>query len=76
VDGTRRADVRPGLEVIIVRKEDQRTGRPTRGIVQELLTRSAVHPHGIKVRLTSGEIGRVKGILPPNNRPDEDSQLE
>lgn len=65
MDGTRRADVRPGQEVYIVRKQDQRTGRLTRGIVQELLTRSATHPHGIKVRLASGEIGRVQEILSP-----------
>ncbi len=64
MDGTRRADVRPGQEVNIVCKQDQRTGQLTRGIVQELLTRSASHPHGIKVRLTSGAVGRVKEILP------------
>lgn len=65
MDGTRRADVRPGQEVNIVRKQDQRSGRLTRGIVQVLLTRSASHPHGIKVRLTSGEVGRVQEILSP-----------
>jgi uncharacterized repeat protein (TIGR03833 family) len=71
MDGTRRADVRPGLEVIIVRKQDQLTGKLTRGVVQELLTRSATHPHGIKVRLTSGAIGRVKEILPPGSHTAE-----
>lgn len=65
MDGTRRSDVRPGQEVNIVRKQDQRSGRLTRGIVQELLTRSESHPHGIKVRLTSGSVGRVKEILSP-----------
>lgn len=76
MDGTRRADVRPGQEVNIVRKQDQRSGRLTRGIVQELLTRSASHPHGIKVRLTSGEVGRVQEILsrtPGSNRSHDDS---
>ena len=63
MDGTRRADVRPGYEVNIVRKQDQRSGRMTHGIVQALLTRSTSHPHGIKVRLTSGDVGRVKEIL-------------
>jgi uncharacterized repeat protein (TIGR03833 family) len=61
--GEFRRDVHPGLEVEIVQKQDQRTGRRTRGIVQEILTSSPHHPHGIKVRLRSGEVGRVKGIL-------------
>jgi uncharacterized repeat protein (TIGR03833 family) len=69
MDGTRRADVQPGQEVNIVRKQDQQTGRLTRGIVQQLLTRSATHPHGMKVRLTSGEVGRVKEILSPAGGP-------
>ena len=56
-----RADIRPGLEVDIVLKADQRTGELTRGIVEDILTNSSTHPHGIKVRLTSGEVGRVKG---------------
>ena len=51
MDGRERKNVRPGLEVEIVLKQDQRTGRLTRGVVRELLTRSAHHPHGIKVRL-------------------------
>jgi uncharacterized repeat protein (TIGR03833 family) len=61
--GTKRADIKPGQQVAIVRKQDQGTGQLTRGIVKEILTRSATHPHGIKVRLTSGEVGRVKEIL-------------
>jgi uncharacterized repeat protein (TIGR03833 family) len=48
----------------VVKKEDQRSGQLTEGIVQEVLTRSAVHPHGIKVRLVSGVVGRVKEIVP------------
>jgi uncharacterized repeat protein (TIGR03833 family) len=58
-----RKDLQPGVEVEIVRKEDQRTGRRTRGIVYEILTRSPRHPHGIKVRLESGEVGRVQAIV-------------
>ena len=63
MDGTRRSDIRPGLRVSIVLKEDQRTGRRTEGIVRDLLTNSPTHPHGIKVRLESGQVGRVQEIL-------------
>ncbi|MCP1305788.1 YwbE family protein [Paenibacillus tyrfis] len=62
-DGRKRADVLPGAEVLIVLKQDQRTGKLTRGIVKDLLTNSATHPHGIKVRLTDGQVGRVKEIV-------------
>ncbi|GLX69226.1 YwbE family protein [Paenibacillus glycanilyticus] len=62
--GTERATVKPGLEVDIVLKQDQRTGKLTRGIVKDLLTNSPTHPHGIKVRLTDGQVGRVKQIYP------------
>ncbi|HKH45740.1 MAG TPA: YwbE family protein [Thermoanaerobaculia bacterium] len=65
MDGTRRQDIRPGLTVEIVLKQDQATGKRTRGIVKEILTPSPSHPHGIKVRLTSGAVGRVKAILAP-----------
>jgi uncharacterized repeat protein (TIGR03833 family) len=58
-----RASIRPGIRVAIVLKEDQRSGRLTEGVVQEILTRSPHHPHGIKVRLESGEVGRVKTVL-------------
>jgi len=64
VDGTNRADVKPGSRVRIVLKRDQRSGRLTEGIVREILTNSPTHPHGIKVRLQTGEVGRVKEILP------------
>jgi uncharacterized repeat protein (TIGR03833 family) len=63
MDGTRRQDIRPGLTVEIVLKQDQATGKRTRGIVREILTPSPTHPHGIKVRLASGAVGRVKAIL-------------
>lgn len=63
MDGTRRADIRPGLRVAIVLKKDQRTGSLTEGIVKDILTKSPNHTHGIKVRLEGGEVGRVKNIL-------------
>ncbi|MCK5671955.1 MAG: YwbE family protein [Spirochaetales bacterium] len=62
MDGTKRSDIKPGLKVSIVLKKDQRSGNLTEGIVQDILTNSANHPHGIKVRLESGDIGRVKEI--------------
>jgi len=64
MDGTRRKDISPGTTVDIVLKKDQRTGSLTRGVVAALLTRAPTHPHGIKVRLTDGQVGRVKHILP------------
>lgn len=63
MDGTKRSDIKPGLRVAIVLKADQRTGALTEGIVKDLLTKSPVHPHGIKVRLESGAVGRVKKIF-------------
>lgn len=66
MDGKRRQDVQPGLTVDVVLKQDQPTGRTTRGIVKDILTRSATHPHGIKVRLTNGQVGRVKAIVTEN----------
>ena len=61
-DGRNRKDIHPGLAVAIVLKQDQRTGKLTRGIVRDILTKSAFHPHGIKVRLTDGQVGRVQVI--------------
>ena len=61
--GKNRSDIRPGLKVAIVLKQDQRTGRLTEGIVADILTNSSFHPHGIKVRLESGDVGRVSEIL-------------
>nr|WP_160042830.1 MULTISPECIES: YwbE family protein [Paenibacillus] len=58
-----RANIQPGMAVEIVKKEDQRTGKRTQGIVQRLLTNSPNHPRGIKVRLTDGTVGRVQAIL-------------
>jgi uncharacterized repeat protein (TIGR03833 family) len=63
MNGTNRADIKAGLKVLIVLKKDQRTGKLTEGLVKDILTKSPTHPHGIKVRLVSGEIGRVKTII-------------
>ena len=63
MDPTKRSDIRPGQRVLIVQKQDQRSGRTTEGIVQAILTNSPNHPHGIKVRLEDGRVGRVKEIL-------------
>ncbi|MCD1295057.1 hypothetical protein CUJ83_08610 [Methanocella sp. CWC-04] len=65
MNGQYRKDVKIGLEVDIVLKEDQRTGKRTRGIVKEILTNSSHHPHGIKVRLQNGQVGRVQEIIGP-----------
>lgn len=63
MDGTKRATIKPGIQVDIVLKADQRTGKLTRGIVKDILTNSPNHPHGIKVRLTDGQIGRIQAII-------------
>ncbi|MGV8175794.1 MAG: YwbE family protein [Methanothrix sp.] len=62
-NGQNRRDIRPGITVDVVLKKDQRTGKRTRGIVKELLTNSSFHPHGIKVRLSDGQVGRVQEII-------------
>ncbi|WP_301170016.1 YwbE family protein [Brevibacillus nitrificans] len=64
MNGKNRKDIAAGLEVDIVLKQDQRTGKRTRGIVKDILTNSGTHPHGIKVRLTDGQVGRVQEIYP------------
>lgn len=63
-NGKKRKDIKIGSEVYIVLKKDQRSGKRTKGVVKDLLTRSASHPHGIKVRLNDGKIGRVQEIIP------------
>ncbi|MBU0973559.1 MAG: YwbE family protein [Proteobacteria bacterium] len=65
MDGQKRADIQRGVAVKVVQKQDQRTGQLTQGVVQDILTNSKTHPHGIKVRLESGVVGRVKEILAP-----------
>jgi uncharacterized repeat protein (TIGR03833 family) len=64
MDGQLRLNIKPGMAVLIVLKQDQRTGKLTKGIVKDILTKSPTHPHGIKVRLMDGQVGRVKEILP------------
>ncbi len=61
--GQSRSNIQKGVKVLIVLKEDQRSGKLTEGVVKDILTNSANHPHGIKVRLESGEVGRVKEII-------------
>ncbi len=62
-DGRKRQNIQTGKEVDIVQKADQRSGALTRGVVQRILTNSKTHPHGIKVQLETGEVGRVKKVL-------------
>ncbi|SFV61651.1 alternate gene name: ipa-20r [hydrothermal vent metagenome] len=63
MNGKKREDIKRGLKVNIVLKKDQKNGKLTSGIVKDILTNSSFHPHGIKVRLKSGDIGRVQEIL-------------
>ncbi|MBE4910619.1 YwbE family protein [Bacillus luteolus] len=63
MSGQQRSNIRAGLNVNIILKEDQRTGKKTQGVVKDILTKSSFHPHGIKVRLESGQVGRVIDIL-------------
>ena len=63
MNGTERKNIVPGARVSIVQKQDQATGKRTGGVVKDLLTKSPDHPHGIKVRLVTGEVGRVKEVL-------------
>jgi uncharacterized repeat protein (TIGR03833 family) len=65
-EGNRRANIESGMKVAIVLKKDQRSGKLTEGTVQDILTNSTTHPHGIKVRLEDGQVGRVKTILSGN----------
>ena len=67
MNGNNRKDIRPGIVVDIVLKEDQPTGKRTRGVVKDILTNSPTHPHGIKVRLQDGRVGRVQEIISANS---------
>lgn len=67
MNGKNREQIKPGTEVLVVRKQDQSTGKTTAGIVKDILTKSATHPHGIKVKLIDGQIGRVKEIVSIEN---------
>jgi len=62
MNGQNRAEITPGLAVVIILKQDQRTGKLTKGIVKDLLTKSPFHSRGIKVRLEDGQVGRVQGL--------------
>ncbi len=66
MEGTRRSDIKPGIEVMVELIEDKRTGRLTGGKVKEILTTAPIHPHGIKVKLENGLVGRIKEILSSN----------
>jgi uncharacterized repeat protein (TIGR03833 family) len=68
MNGQHRESVRAGGEVVITLKKDQASGKLTRGIVKDILTKSSFHPHGIKVRLVSGEIGRVQEVFDPSDQ--------
>lgn len=63
MNGTNRNNIKPGLKVLVVQKQDQRTGKLTEGVVKDILTNSSNHPHGIKVRLENGIVGRVDTIV-------------
>lgn len=63
MNGQTRSNIKPGAIVLIVLKQDQRTGKLTKGVVKDILTKSPNHPHGIKVRLRDGQVGRVKEIV-------------
>jgi len=67
MNGQTRANIKPGMIVLIVLKQDQRIGKLTKGVVKDILTKSPNHPHGIKVRLTDGQVGRVKEIVEQAN---------
>jgi uncharacterized repeat protein (TIGR03833 family) len=63
MNGQTRSNIKPGITVLIVLKQDQRSGKLTKGVVKDILTSSPTHPHGIKVRLVDGQVGRVKEIV-------------
>jgi uncharacterized repeat protein (TIGR03833 family) len=69
MNGMSRVHIKPGVRVMVVQKQDQRSGKLTEGIVLNILTNSPTHPHGVKVRLTNGVVGRVKEILPDSLDP-------
>ncbi len=71
IDGQTRDEIKPGMTVEIVLKKNQRSGILTRGVVKNLLTKSPSHPHGIKVRLEDGQVGRVKGLVESLNKTGE-----
>ena len=72
--GTKRADIKSGIRVLIVLKQDQRSGKLTEGIVKDILTNSPNHHHGIKVRLKSGKVGRVQKIIIPKQEEEKEQE--
>jgi uncharacterized repeat protein (TIGR03833 family) len=73
MNGQNRKDIRPGQRVNMTQKHDQRTGRPTSDVVKDILTKSTFHSRGIKVRLTTGEVGRVQEIVETNHTQVRDA---
>ncbi len=71
MDGKKRSNIHVGAHVAVVQKQDQRTGKLTEGVVQRLLTKSPNHPHGIKVMLTSGIVGRVQHVVEQTQKKEE-----
>ena len=69
MSGRNRSDIKAGIGVQVVQKQDQRTGKLTKGVVKDILTKTSTHPHGIKVRLTTGVVGRVKKVLSEESAP-------
>ena len=76
MNGKNRKDIKAGMRVNITQKQDQRSGRLTGGIVKDILTKSAYHPHGIKVRLETGEVGRVQELVEIGHEVTEPSRPE
>ena len=76
MNGKNRKDIKPGLRVNITQKQNQRSGKLTGGIVKDILTKSAFHPHGIKVRLETGEVGRVQEIVETSHEAAERGRLD
>jgi uncharacterized repeat protein (TIGR03833 family) len=76
MNGKNRKDIKPGLRVNITQKQDQRSGRLTGGIVKDILTKSTYHPHGIKVRLETSEVGRVQEIVETSHEATERGRLD
>ena len=73
MNGQNRTDIRPGQRVYMTQKHDQRTGRLTSGVVKDILTKSTFHSRGIKVRLTTGEVGRVQEMVETNHTQVRDA---
>lgn len=71
MNGQHRRNIRAGIEVDVILKKDQASGKLTHGIVKDILTKSSFHPHGIKVRLASGDVGRVQQVFDPSDEAQQ-----